>query len=284
MTRHAARLASRFTPRFASRFASRFAASLALALPLAAQAHDLWLLPSSTVLSGQDAWITVDAAVSNDKFYFNHAPLRLDGLAIAAPDGSAAQAENIGNGKLRNTFDLQLRQSGTYRVAVVNDGVFARWKDADGKPRRYFGKPEGLAQAVPAKAQDLQVSQSLGRIETFVTLGKPSAPAPVGKGLELVPVTHPNDLYAGEAATFEFRIDGQPAAGLEVNVVPGGARYRDKVDEIPLTTGKDGRVQVTWPQPGLYWIEASTEDDKTTVARASKRRLGYSGTVEVLAQ
>ena len=166
------------------------------------------------MLSGADSWITVDAAVGNDKFHFNHAPLRLDGLAVTAPDGSAAEAENLNRGKLRSTFDLQLKQSGTYRVAVVNDGVFARWKE-DGKPKRYFGKPEGMAQAVPAKADELEVSQSLGRVETFVTAGKPSAVKPVGRGLELAPVTHPNDLYAGETATFQMLLDGQPAPDLK---------------------------------------------------------------------
>ena len=196
------------------------AAALALCLPFAAGAHDVWVVPSSTVLSGADSWITVDAAVGNDKFHFNHA-LRLDGLAVTAPDGSAAEAENLNRGKLRSTFDLQLKQSGTYRVAVVNDGVFARWKE-DGKPKRYFGKPEGMAQAVPAKADELEVSQSLGRVETFVTAGKPSAVKPVGRGLELAPVTHPNDLYAGETATFQMLLDGQPAPDLEMTIVAGG--------------------------------------------------------------
>ena len=153
--------------------AAKLAAALALCLPFASQAHDVWIVPSSTVLSGTDSWITVDAAVGNDKFYFNHAPLRLDGLTVTAPDGNAAEAENLNRGKLRSTFDLQLKQSGTYRVAVVNDGVFARWKE-DGKNKRYFGKVEGMAQAVPANAQELEVSQSLGRIETFVTAGKPT--------------------------------------------------------------------------------------------------------------
>ena len=152
-------------------------------------------MPSSTVLSGTDSWVTVDAAVGNDKFYFNHAPLRLDGLAVVAPDGSAAEAENLNRGKLRSTFDLQLKQAGTYRVAVVNDGVFARWKE-DGKNKRYFGKPEGLAQAVPAKADGLEISQSVGRVETFVTAGKPSAVKPVGRGLELAPVTRVGPPFA----------------------------------------------------------------------------------------
>jgi len=39
---------------------------LALALPNAAQAHRVWLLPAATVLSGDEPWVTFDAAVSND--------------------------------------------------------------------------------------------------------------------------------------------------------------------------------------------------------------------------
>ena len=63
------------------------ALALVAALPLTASAHKAWLLPSQTVLAGNDPWISVDAAVSNDLFYFNHVPLRLDNLVIIAPDG-----------------------------------------------------------------------------------------------------------------------------------------------------------------------------------------------------
>ncbi|WP_028353988.1 DUF4198 domain-containing protein [Bordetella petrii] len=261
--------------------AVRFAAALALCLPAAAHTHDVWMVPSSTVLSATGSWITVDAAVGNDKFYFNHAPLRLDNLAIQAPGGQPAQAENLNRGKLRSTFDLQLAEAGTYRIAVVNDGVFARWKE-DGKPKRYFGKPEGLATAVPAQAQDLEISQSMGRVETFATAGKPSVIKPAGKGLEMMPVTHPNDLYAGETAAFQMLLDGQPAAGLQMTIVPGGSRYRDQVGEIEVQTGQDGKFAVKWPQPGLYWVEARAEDDRTSVPQASKRRLSYVATLEVL--
>src|SRR5690606_22248225 len=221
-------------------------------------------------------------AVGNDKFYFNHAPMRLNNLVIVAPDGKTVSPENANQGKLRSTFDLQLRQAGTYRIAVVNDGVFARWKE-DGKPKRYFGKADGLNAAIPAQAQDLEISESVGRVETFATAGKPSAIVPTGKGLELVPVTHPNDLYAGETATFQLTQDGKPASDLDVNIVPGGSRYRDQVGEIALKTDQDGKFQIKWAQPGLYWVEVRTEDDKTTVEKAAKRRLLYIATLEVLA-
>jgi hypothetical protein len=48
------------------------------------------MLPSSTVLS-TDGWITVDAAVSNELFYFDHVPLRLQSLMITGPDGAASR-------------------------------------------------------------------------------------------------------------------------------------------------------------------------------------------------
>lgn len=263
--------------------AIRFAAALALSLPSLAHAHDAWMVPSSTVLSGTDSWITVDAGVSNDKFYANHAPLRLDNLLIISPDGKTVAPENANRGKLRSTFDLQLTTPGTYRIAVVNDGVSARWKE-DGKPKRFFGKAENMAAAIPAQAQDVEISENVGRIETFATAGKPSAITPTGRGLELVPVTHPNDLYANETATFQLTIDGKPAAELDVSIVPGGSRYRDKVGEIELKTDKDGKFAIKWPQPGLYWIEARTEDKNTKVEKATARRLSYVATLEVLAQ
>ncbi|HSX65264.1 MAG TPA: DUF4198 domain-containing protein, partial [Pseudoxanthomonas sp.] len=64
------------------RTALTLALTLAAALPFSAMAHKAWLQPSQTVIAGTNPWITVDAAVSNDLFYFNHVPLRIDGLVI----------------------------------------------------------------------------------------------------------------------------------------------------------------------------------------------------------
>lgn len=260
-------------------------AALAIALSagvVTAQAHNVWLLPSSTVLSKTD-WITVDAAVSNDLFFFNHHPLALDNLAVTAPDGSSLKAENPHKGKLRSVFDLHLEQSGTYRIAVLNGGVFARWKDkATGQPKRARGTAQNIASQIPADAQDVEVTQSAGRIETFVTVGKPSALRPSGQGLELVSTGSPTDLAMGEKATFALQIDGQPAKDVEVTVTPGATRYRDKLGDITVKTDAKGQFSVTWPQPGMYWIEASARDDKTSVPQAKERRLTYAATLEVM--
>ncbi|MWL90940.1 DUF4198 domain-containing protein [Cupriavidus sp. SW-Y-13] len=259
--------------------------ALAALAPLAAHAHRQWLLPSATVLSEKDAWVTVDAAVSNDLFYFEHVPMRLDNLAITGPDGKPVQAENASTGKYRSTFDVHLTQPGTYRLAVVNQGVFASWKE-NGQTKRWRGAANALAANVPANAQDLQVSEQAGRVESYVTNGRPSKQVltTTGKGLELAPITHPNDLIVGEAASFRLLLDGKPFANQKVAVVPGGIRYRDRLNEIEATTDADGKFSVKYPAAGMYWMEAEIRDDKTSIKEAKARRASYAVTVEVLPQ
>ena len=282
------------------------ALALAVCLPLSAQAHRAWMLPSATVLSGEDPWITVDAAVSNDLFYFEHFPLRLKGignlddapaggppgmrprpapeLQLLAPDGSTLKAENGNLGRYRSTFDLHLTQKGTYKLAVANDGLFASWKE-NGQSRRWMGSPDSFAKDVPANADDLKVSQTSSRMEVFVTSGNPTETVlkTTGKGLELAPITHPNDLFAGEAAEFTFLLDGKPAAGVEISVIPGGNRYRDQLGEINAKTDEQGKVSITWPEAGMYWLEAELKTDKGVTQPATERRASYSATLEVLA-
>lgn len=258
--------------------------ALAALLPISAQAHKAWLLPSATVLSDH-SWVTFDAAVSNDLFYFNHVPLRLDGLVITAPDGSRAMPAQSHTMKYRNVFDLDIVQSGTYRIAVVNDGLSASYVTATGEKKRWRGSAEAMAIDIPKDATNVEVSQASGRIETFVTSGKPTttALAQSGVGLEMIAKTHPNDLFAGETATFRFTLDGKPASNLDLEIISGGSRYRDQQNEMRLKTDADGSVNITWPDAGMYWLEASIDDAPATVKAASKRRAMYVATLEVLA-
>lgn len=302
------------------------ALALAVCLPLSAQAHRAWMLPSATVLSGEDPWVTVDAAVSNDLFYFEHFPLQLEGigkplpmpargpaaqagadakpaagpqggqpaqppmrrpankLLVLAPDGSEVKAENGSVGRYRSTFDVHLTEKGTYKLAVANAGLMATWKEGEER-RRWMGKAEDLHKAIPTDARELRVTQSSSRMETFVTAGKPSDVVlkPTNQGLELVPITHPNDLFAGEAAEFAFLIDGKPARDLEITVIPGGNRYRDETGEIKAKTDAQGKVAITWPNAGMYWLEAELTSKEGVAKPATERRAVYSATLEVLA-
>lgn len=261
------------------------ALAMALALPFTAQAHKMWMVPSATNVSGNDPWVTVDAAVSNDLFYPDHMPVQLDRVVVTSPDGQTAKPENALTGQYRSVFDVHLTQPGTYKIAAVNGGLFANY-DVDGQKKRWRGDAAELAKSIPANAKNVEVSESINRVETFVTNGKPSDGAlkPSGRGLELVPVTRVTDLASGEAATFQLLLDGKPASNLKVMAIAGETRYRNAPEEIDVTTDKDGKFSVTWPHAGMYWVSASTQDTKSSIKQAKQRRLSYAATLEVLPQ
>lgn len=274
------------------RILAGLAATVAMLGAAPAQAHRQWMLPSATVFSAEGVWVTVDAAVSNDLFYFEHQPLRLDAMKAWAPDGSEVELKNRNTGRYRSTFDVELTQSGTWKIASVADMVMGTY-DLGGKTERL---PRGttaanLAERIPAGATNVRTAEASNRNEIFVTVGEPTTTLfkPSGKGIEMVPVTHPNDLFAGETATFQFLLDGKPVAGLPVTVVPGGVRYRDQLGQMDLATDAEGKVAVTWADPGMYWLNVTTprvendEGEEDSGPAQPARRASYVTTLEVLA-
>lgn len=276
--------------KFTMKSALQFSAlALALSLPLAAEAHRGWILPSATVLAGENPWVTFDAATSNDLFIADHNAMRIDALKVVAPDGAEGKLENVATGKFRTTFDLNLTQKGTWKLYTASSGLNARWEEGGQRkmwpPRGTQPTPEAFEKEVPKKADKLEVTQSSRRFETFVTSNKPSDSVfkPSNIGLELVPVTHPNDLFSGEKATFRFLIDGKPAAGAKIEVTPGERRYRNAEESAEFTADKDGQVVISWPHAGQYFLEAEYEDAKAAKP-ASKRTGRYAAVFEVLPQ
>ena len=73
-------------------------------------------------------------------------------------------------------------------------------------------------------------------------------------------------------AVHRFVLDGKPAASLPITIVAGGTRYRDQQGEIQVTSDAHGQISVTWPAPGMYWLEATVQDKNTSVPQAQQRR------------
>jgi len=240
------------TRRFPRLLAVLFVGALVGALAAATgYGRSFWLLPSETVLGAAGEWVTVDGGASTAPFENSKFPLELAELRITAPDGSRGAPQNAFTGKLRSVFDVLLEQRGTYRLAVLDDSAFAIWKDAEsGEDRRWRGPESELVHAVPADAQELQIGQMLYRTEVFITVGEPSEIPAVpsehaGKGLFMVPLSHPNDLVLDEEAEFVFLINGEPAADLPVSITPGGFRWRNDAGVMELKTDAHGLVRVT---------------------------------------
>ena len=154
-----------------------------------------------------------------------------------------------------------------------------------GRPRFDPSHVVASVAEIPANATDVKLSERISRNFIFVTTDAPTTTVfkPTGKGLELEPITHPDSLVSDEEGQFRFLVDGKPAAGVEVTVVPGGKRFREDEDAQELTTGPDGVLHVKWPVAGMYWLSAELTDKHPSDPRATERRMSYTTTLEVVA-
>lgn len=230
---------------------------LALSTP-AAHAHRLWLVASTTVLSGTNQHISVEGAISNNLFSPNHLSLPLSATSATAPSGRKLELLSPAEGKIRSSFELLLNEAGTYWITSINDMMFLSWKVA-GETRHDRGTPAEMARRDFGTLSEPEISRWISRVETVVTCGAPTPIKPTGKGLEFGFVTHPNDLFHGESATFRVLLDGKPLPGAKVSVVKGDDRFRDEVDELTVTSDADGMIKIDWPSPGRFWLSAEAE-------------------------
>lgn len=265
-------------------FKNTLLAAALLGATTAANAHRIWLLPSTFTLSGEEQWVTVDGAISNDLFFPNHVAMALGNISVTAPDGSLVALENGLRGKFRSTFDVKLDQQGTYRISEKAAAYFARWMEGGEEKRARASLDDLLARGIADK-EGANFMVARRNVDTFVTLGAPTDTsfAATGVGLELVPDTHPNDVYVGEPVRFRFTLDGNPAADVEVMIVKGHDRYRDTGGEIKTKTDAEGYVQFTPGTPGRYWMNAFTIAGKVEEQGVElNRRVSYTLTFEAL--
>jgi uncharacterized GH25 family protein len=259
-----------------------------LATAGAASAHRPWMLPTSTIVENKEAWVTIDGAISEGLFDIDHMPLRMDGLTVTGPDGSTSVAPAAVMGKMRSSIDLPLPKEGTYRIALVSNNVMGSYK-AGGEVKRFRGSEADFAKQLPAGAEEVRKTITHQRIETFVTAHKTNDAAlkPTNAGLEMVPLTHPNDLRANETMRVRFLLDGKPLPNLPFSLVPGGVRYRGVAGEIRLTTDARGEASFKLPSANMYWMNAAYPPNPgkgpgPDNGPAESRRYAYTATLEAL--
>ena len=265
--------------------------ALALAtIAVQASAHRGWLYPQATTVESRDAWVTIDGAISEGLFDVDHVALKLEGATIIDPDGLSTPVPTPTMGKQRSSFELKMAKNGTYKVSLVTRSVMASYKDkASGETKRFRGSAEAFAKEVPADAAELRTTHAHGRLETFVSANTQTTGAlkPSGVGLELVPITHPTDLRAGEKARWRFQLDGKALPDFPFSLIPGGVRYRGVLGEIRLATDARGEVSVNLPAAGMYWLNASfpaarPKGPAPADAAATTHRFSYAATLEIL--
>lgn len=257
-------------------------AVLAFCASLHVQAHTPYLAPASFDAS-EGGLVTLDASFS-ETFFVPEVAFDGSQFQVIGADGKASAPDKVVPLQSRVVVEHRLpRQPGTYRFSTGHrlGAVFRTW-EVDGE-RRSSRDP---AQKMPAGAKLVSDFQSLTRAETYITVGAPTQAAlePYGKGLELVPVTHPGDLYVGETFTFEVRYDGRPLADQKVEITEAVWGSDRKPEIVVLTTDASGRADFRMEHAG-NWLALTRHRTKAPEgAAASEYSNSYTLTFRVLEQ
>lgn len=266
-------------------FTRTLAISCLLFIFSSVQAHPLWILPHEfTLSSDKPEWITVDVTASNVLFNFDHS-VPLESVRIYSPDGKTQPVSSYFKGHHRSVFDMQLHQNGTYKVELKRPPFFfTRYEMPDeSRPQRLMGNKTQAAKKLPAEAQEVKTLLIRLSSATYITNNQPSKQVftPTGDGLELQPITHPNDIVRGETAELKLLLDGQAAANLKVELTPNGTHYRNNRNTLHITTDDEGKFSFTPEQAGA-WLLFAGLSQPTDNPQADEQRVMLYVTFEVM--
>ena len=244
-----------------------------------ASAHHPWMMPTTTFIEAKEAQVTIDGAISDQLFEYDTNTLKIESAMVTDPDGVSSAIPTPIVGRFRSSADVKLPKDGTYKISMVQTNAMGSYK-LNGEMKRFRGND-----ALPEGATDISRSTSTTRIETFVTANKPSMGAfkATGEGLEMIPLTNPTELRAGETARMRFTLDGKPLANQPFSLIPGGVRYRGVLGEIRLVTDAKGEAAITLPAANQYLLGVSyPNDQRKGPPENGAKRYGYTATLAVL--
>jgi len=256
-----------------------FAAALAfMAMP--AVAHTPYFAPATFQVQAGSI-LTLDAAFA-EAFFVPEAAFDASRFLVTGPDGRQVAPERVVPLRTRVVVEHTLpAQKGTYRFSTGErlGAVFRSW-EIDGRKV----SSRDAAEPMPANAKLLSHFQSRIRAETYVSVGAPDRAAlrPYGQGLEIVPVTHPDDLYADAPFDFEIRFDGQPLADAEVQIAEAVWTSDRKARETHLRSDAQGRVRWGQPQAGTWLALVRHRAPAPAGAAAPEYSNSYSLAFQVL--
>lgn len=258
---------------------------LAVALTVLASpvvAHTPYLAPASFQPRAGGV-VSLDASFA-EVFFVPEAAFDESRFTVTGPDGRSVAPERVVPLHNRVVVEHALPKDakGTYRFSTGErlGAVFRTWEIEGRKV-----SSRDAAEPLPAGAKLLSHFQSRIRADTYLTVGAPDRGAlqPYGHGLELVPITHPDDLYAGEVFELELRFDGKPLPDTTVQISEAVWTSDRKPQEVSLRSDAQGRVRWTQPVAGTWLALARHRSAAPAGAAAPEYSNSYSLVFHVLA-
>ncbi len=232
---------------------------LAFSLPLvlvigfcsAVHAHTPFIAPTAFE-PAHKGWISLDAGFA-ETFFHSDVAFDKGNFRVLTPAGNWVAPARLEHFTSRSVLEYQAQQEGTYRFTTGSRfGSVFRMYEINGERKHTRDSKEVL----PAGHKLLDHYQSVTLAETYVSLKTPTkaALAAYNKGLELVPITHPNDLYAGEDFEFSVLLDGKPLARQTASVYRTQVFTEQQQPLLTATTDRNGKASIKLNDAGIYLL------------------------------
>ncbi|PUA30508.1 MAG: hypothetical protein B0W54_08490 [Cellvibrio sp. 79] len=232
-------------------FLANLPVMLSALLVMPVSAHTPFLAPISFT-PAHESWVSLDAGFA-EVFFQPDVAFDKGDFQLLTPAGVWQKPGRLEAFKTRTLIEHQLTEKGTYRFSTgLRYGAVFRFYELNGE-RKAIRDPK---EALPAGAKLVDHYQSVTLAETYITNDKPTAVAlkPYSKGLEVVPVTHPSDVYAGEKFAVKVLLDGKPLANKEISVFKAQDGSEHEKPYLNATTNTKGEAELAMADTGIYLL------------------------------
>jgi len=245
------------------------------ALSIPALAHSPYLLPGNFKVAGYTAVLSAEISLTDNLFLPDRAAQYP--FSFTAPDGKTEGIPESAVYKLptRTLVEYKLTDAkdGTYKLTAGPGISKTRSWEINGETKRTRDPNE----AMPAGAVLKSNSESHSSFDAYITIGKPEQleiPKASGKGLEIVPVTHPNQLNVDTVFEFIVQNDGKPLAQHDVSISYSNMDYSGQSSRNAVKTDASGKVSYKLEKPGMYMATVRIAEE--TPLSADKPNVSYS--------
>ena len=250
---------------------------------VALTAHTSYILPN--VFSTSKGERMTASSSFTEEFFVPDFKVDSDDFHLILPSGEKADYGNIAIFDQLTVLESALNEDGTYRFSTGDrlgrkfkmkfvDGAWDYMARGMGENAKSDFIPEG------AKVADFQ-SQTVA--VAYVTKGAPTGAAlkQKGSGLEILPVTHPSEVYVGEPFEFVLTFNGKPMKGHEISVFRQGGKYEEPHYKLNVMSKKKGKISVVFEKPGVYIAMTRHQDKAPEGSETPYRSYTISLTFEV---
>ena len=238
-----------------------------------AWAHDLWMTVDPYILRNADspslAVFNAHRFPADVKDYL--AADRLDQAFLITPNGTKVTVTAKADGTCG--AQAQLTETGTYLAAALPHNGFAT-KTTEGYQR-------GKSKKNLDNVIECRYSQKFAK--AVFTVGHPGGQVfskPLGHSMEIVPMTDPATLKAGEVLPVKVLVEGKPARTIVFGTYAG---FTESPNTFAYTTrtDKNGIAAVKMIHDGVWVLIAKQEEAYPDTAECDKRSWAASLTFEI---